>query len=314
LSRVKVTTLRPVRWANAPRLATAWIILLAASPAISRPCSTPSRASKPTAHRRPPPTFLGHNTNLASKLSYDAKTATYRFNATALTLSIKNLASAGADGANPAQTGVPTPSRAQLAMQQNVGAADKKDTPALRWNLPVKAAKGITFADANAKLSFTLNAGLRHRRRPLVDGRVSLSVTGTSQQAVYSLKSNGVKEDIILADAPALQAPLTSLTPSNCPTPSRQAAAQRRRRHLLRRPGAFRPDYRQHPRRPTKNRRRPAKTRQRLPGVRAAARLSTRRESGLAARSLALPPAPGAQSSFELTGIPARQILRPGRP
>jgi hypothetical protein len=145
---------------------------------------------------------LGHLTGLSSKLTYDQKAQAFRFNSKAVDEANKSLSSSAAS-ADPSQGGVPDAVKAQLAAQQQQSATTTtKDKDPYGVDIPVNSAKGITFADTNSKLSFDLIPQFKTDDARQTDSRVVYPVAGTDQQVIYTLKNNGVKEDIVLNSAP----------------------------------------------------------------------------------------------------------------
>jgi len=195
-------------WSSAHRLASAWLIFALLAGNFS---AILEQFAKEQTYRltQESASLLGHNTNLADKLAFDKKTNAYRFNADAVDTANKNLSSSPSASADPATGGVPDAVKAQLAMQQNVGAADKKDKQLYGVDLPVNANKGITVADTNTKLSFTMTPNFPLTDARVVNGRVVYPLLGTDQQAIYSLKNNGLKEDIVLQSDPTTDGNLT---------------------------------------------------------------------------------------------------------
>jgi N-acetylneuraminic acid mutarotase len=190
-------------WSAAHKLASAWLIFALLAGNFS---AILEQFAKEQTYRltRESAALLGHNTNLADKLAFDNKSDVYRFNADAVDTANKNLASSSPSAStDPASGGVPDAVKAQLAMQQNVGASDKKDKQLYGVDLPVNPNKGITVADTNTKLSFTMTPNFPLNEARVVNNRVVYPVIGTDQQAVYSLKNNGLKEDIVLQSSPS---------------------------------------------------------------------------------------------------------------
>jgi hypothetical protein len=195
--------IKPIRWAGLHKIASAWLIFALLAGNFS---AILEQFAKEQTYRltRESAALLGHNTNLADKLAFDNKSDAYRFNADAVDTANKNLSSSSPSAsADPATGGVPEEVKAQLAMQQNVGASDKKDKQLYGVDLPVNPNKGITVADTNTKLSFTMTPNFPLNEARVVNNRVVYPVIGTDQQAVYSLKNNGLKEDIVLQSSPS---------------------------------------------------------------------------------------------------------------
>jgi N-acetylneuraminic acid mutarotase len=118
---------------------------------------------------------------LAQQLSYDAGTNTYQFNKTAIK----------SDEANPL-----------AAMQSQVGTASGQggDKGLYALDVPAQFDKGVTYHDVNSSLSFSLKPQFAAADGRNVSGHLVFPVSGGSQ-AVYTLKNNGLKEDIVVPRA-----------------------------------------------------------------------------------------------------------------
>lgn len=117
------------------------------------------------------------NTNLTAKLSYDAKQKAWLFNNLEKPASSKNEV------------------EALLRAQAGGGGAD--DTTLYSATLPANPKQGITYTDNATNLSFTLKPQFKKGQGKLVDNRLIYPMADDAK-AVYTIKSNGLKEDIIL--------------------------------------------------------------------------------------------------------------------
>lgn len=132
------------------------------------------------------------NKNLSAKFSFDQQGNKWQFNkngAAALAANIaKQQGTNDVDGVAGALS--------QLTAQQ-VGGGGKKDTSLYSVDLPVKAREGITYYDNVNKLSFKMVPDFGARDGKLVQDRIVYPF-GDGAQVVYTAKSNGMKEDIVL--------------------------------------------------------------------------------------------------------------------
>jgi hypothetical protein len=113
--------------------------------------------------------------SLSKQLSYDAEKQLYQFN--------KN--SVKADD---------LPSKLQ---QSSVGAENKSNTKSYALDVPVNFSKGVTYHDTNSQLSFSMVPEFRGLDGKIEQGHIVFPLDG-GNQAVYTLKNNGLKEDIIV--------------------------------------------------------------------------------------------------------------------
>jgi N-acetylneuraminic acid mutarotase len=116
------------------------------------------------------------NPALASKLSYKADTNVYRFNS---------------DGLEEG----PDKLRAQT------GGGGKHDDHLYSADIPRQAGQGVTVYDNVSNLKATLTPQFATSNAKLRQGRVIYPLNDLPGQMVYSVKGNGVKEDIILRDS-----------------------------------------------------------------------------------------------------------------
>lgn len=117
-----------------------------------------------------------NNQALASKLTYNPKTQTYEFNKEA----IKEY--------NPVD-----------AMQEQAGGADEKTKSLYALDVPANPKTGVTYHDVNSQLSFKLVPQFSSLPGKTEQGRVVFPLDG-GPQAVYTLKNNGLKEDIVVTN------------------------------------------------------------------------------------------------------------------
>lgn len=115
-----------------------------------------------------------HNQALASKLTLNQQAGAYEFNKDA----VKEF--------NPKD-----PSSMQ------VGGADDKSKSLYSLDVSVDPKKGVTFYDSNSKLGFKLVPQFNALPARTEQGRIVFPLNN-GQQAVYTLKNNGLKEDIII--------------------------------------------------------------------------------------------------------------------
>ena len=126
--------------------------------------------------------LIGHAyAGVASKLNYDAKAEAWQFNAT------------GKAAAKKATDPV-----SQLKSQ--VGGAGKQDKSLYSATLPTSSNKGVTYTENVTQLSFSMTPtfGLMDARAK--NGQVVYPREGGGQ-LVYTVKSNGLKEDLVLDHA-----------------------------------------------------------------------------------------------------------------
>jgi hypothetical protein len=117
-----------------------------------------------------------NNQALANKLKYNAKTETYEFNKEA----IKDF--------NP-----------QDPSSMQVGGADDSTKPLYALDVPTDPKRGVTYHDVNSQLSFKLTPQFDSLPAKTEQGRIVMPVDGA--QAVYTLKNNGLKEDIVVTNS-----------------------------------------------------------------------------------------------------------------
>lgn len=125
------------------------------------------------------------NPNLTAKISYDEQAQSYYFNK---------------DGMDAAPATAKDPNDPQAVLKQlqaQVGGEGKKDDSLYSVQLPKDASKGITYYDNNSGLSFSMVPQFAGgAARQTTDDR--LVYPDSAAQAVYTPKSNGLKEDLVL--------------------------------------------------------------------------------------------------------------------
>lgn len=117
------------------------------------------------------------NSNLTPKLAYDAKQKAWLFN---------NLE-------KPLNS-----SDAESLFHNQIGGGGTGDTTLYSATLPADASKGITYTDNASNISFTLKPQFSKGQGKLIDNRLIYPMAHDAK-AVYTLKANGLKEDIILS-------------------------------------------------------------------------------------------------------------------
>ncbi len=117
-----------------------------------------------------------NNQALSGKLKFNAQTQTYEFNKDA----IKEY--------NPVD-----------ALQQQVGGAGDKTKSLYALDVPADPKKGVTYHDVNSKLSFKLVPQFNSLPAKAEQGRIIFPLD-SGPQAVYTLKNNGLKEDIVVTN------------------------------------------------------------------------------------------------------------------
>jgi hypothetical protein len=115
-----------------------------------------------------------NNRALASKLKYNTKSQTYEFNKEA----IKEY--------NPLDS-----------LQKQVGSADDKTKLLYSLDVPSDPKKGVTYHDVNTQLSFKLVPQFTSLPGKTEQGRIVFPLDN-GPQAIYTLKNNGLKEDIVV--------------------------------------------------------------------------------------------------------------------
>lgn len=117
------------------------------------------------------------NQALASKLKFNTQKQTYEFNKEAL------------------KTFNPTD-----AQQEQVGSADDKTKSLYALDVPADIKQGVTYHDVNSQLSFKLVPEFSSLPGKTEQGRIVFPLDG-GPQAVYTMKNNGLKEDIVVTNS-----------------------------------------------------------------------------------------------------------------
>jgi hypothetical protein len=117
-----------------------------------------------------------NNQALANKLKFNTQTQAYEFNKDA----IKEY--------NPVD-----------ALQEQVGGADDKTKPLYALDVATDPKKGVTYHDVNSQLSFKLIPQFSSLPGRTEQGRIVYPLDN-GPQAVYTLKNNGLKEDIVVSN------------------------------------------------------------------------------------------------------------------
>ena len=118
------------------------------------------------------------NADLAGQLIYNPKENTYLF----------NVSAQKSDDANPA-----------AALQAQVGSSTGKDGDKSLYSLDISAkfADGVKYHDVNSGLEFTMKPQFGGMEGKVVDDHLVFPIGG-DKQAIYTLKGNGLKEDIVV--------------------------------------------------------------------------------------------------------------------
>jgi hypothetical protein len=122
------------------------------------------------------------NQNLTKQLTFDGSIQTYQFNQAA----IKDTSTT-----NPV-----------AKMQHQVGTASGsgKDKSLYALDVPTDFSKGVTYHDINSQLDFSLVPQFSAQAAKQEQGHIVFPLDG-GNQAVYTLKNNGLKEDIVIPKA-----------------------------------------------------------------------------------------------------------------
>lgn len=132
---------------------------------------------------------------LAKQLIWSAEDQAWQFNAKGVVGSTNLPGGAGA-------------ASALAAMRAQVGtpSGKDKDTSTYALTLPQDLSQGITYTDTNTQLAFSLVPEFKTHAGRMVDGHIVYPLPG-GMQAIYTLKDNGLKEDIFV---PASHNPILS--------------------------------------------------------------------------------------------------------
>lgn len=181
IRRAMVWTGRSVVWTQRHRIATGVMAVMLLMASIILPVAH----SVIAANRY----FIGHdkealldgvNKKLEDKLQYDAEKQVFHFNQAGTTQG---------SGKNPLQ---------QL-QKSTVGGSGAK---LYSVDIPRDLSKGITYYDNQQDLQFTMTPEFGSFGGEKQDGRLVYPLKDEAGQAVYTIKNNGLKEDILLDKAP----------------------------------------------------------------------------------------------------------------
>ncbi|GEM_PF-4636528 len=163
-----------LRWRLANGAVAAVIIIAAIAPTVNEILTARAYALSGDTQK-----LIGKNdARLTKQLTYDAQTATYQFNKDAVKSS----------DTNPA---------AQLKSQVGSATGDDKNKSLYALDVPTDASKGVTYHDINSGLSFGMSPKFTSQNGRNVDGHIVFPLSG-GNQAIYTLKNNGLKEDIVV--------------------------------------------------------------------------------------------------------------------
>jgi N-acetylneuraminic acid mutarotase len=126
------------------------------------------------------------NETLASKLTYDSSSQTYEFNKDALTQS--------------ATANDPT----SALLKAQTGSSENSKDSLYALDVPQNFSKGVTYHDTNTELSFSLTPQFSGLAGQQQQGRIVYPLNGDAQ-AIYSLKGNGLEEDLVVPKATSNQ-------------------------------------------------------------------------------------------------------------
>lgn len=134
------------------------------------------------------------NKSLSAKFSYDKEEGKWQFNKNGVAALASNIAKReGKQNSEEIADGL-----SQLAAQQ-AGGSGKNDTSLYSVDLSVKVEDGITYYDNVTRLSFKMVPTFSTRDAKLVDDRIVYPFGGGGK-IIYTAKTNGLKEDIVLSD------------------------------------------------------------------------------------------------------------------
>lgn len=122
----------------------------------------------------------GVNKKLEDKLDFDAEKQVYQFN---------QAGNTRASNKNPLQ-------------QPKKSAVGDSGAKLYSVDIPRDLSKGITYYDNQQDLQFTMTPEFGSFEGEKQDGRLIYPLKGVAGQAVYTIKNNGLKEDILLDKAP----------------------------------------------------------------------------------------------------------------
>ena len=132
------------------------------------------------------------NSTIADKLTYDSQDRAYYLNRDGITLDVTTIQ----DASDPKEV-------ARQLQRQKIGGSDIKRAEDLLYSAKISSdpKEGVVFYENNLNVSFRIAPKMRLMGGRVVDGHVVFPQTKTSQ-LIYSAKGNGIKEDIILQQAP----------------------------------------------------------------------------------------------------------------
>lgn len=130
------------------------------------------------------------NSNLSRKFSYNSDKKTWQFNREGMALKADMIA----EQQDTDASGV---AKALSQMQQQVGGGGEDDKSLYSVNLPEDGSKAVTYYDNNTQQSFKMTPQFDLRDGKLKDGQLIYPLYGGGQ-LVYTAKTNGLKEDIVL--------------------------------------------------------------------------------------------------------------------
>ena len=116
--------------------------------------------------------------SLAKQLTYDSTKQLYQFN--------KDQVETGNKAGLPAQL-----------QKASVGASNKSNTKTYALDVAKDFSKGVTYHDVNSQLSFSMSPLFKALPAQTEQGHVVFPLDG-GNQAIYTLKNNGLKEDIVV--------------------------------------------------------------------------------------------------------------------
>lgn len=122
------------------------------------------------------------NKNLASKIAYKAASDSWQFNADGIPIG-NSIQSAGMPSLND--------------LKAQIGGGGEKDNSLYAVDMPTSGKKGVTYYDTNTNLSFTLVPTFQVGDGKQVEGHL-VYPSEKGSQLIYTAKTNGMKEDIIL--------------------------------------------------------------------------------------------------------------------
>ncbi len=117
------------------------------------------------------------DTKLSSKLTYDSQKKLYQFNKDAV------------KAFNPAD-----------ALRQQVGQTSPKDKSLYSLDVHEDMSKGVKYYDINSQLNFSMVPQFKAQVGKIQQGHLVYPIDN-STQAIYTLKNNGLKEDIVVSKA-----------------------------------------------------------------------------------------------------------------